>query len=173
MSMQKTGNASSIENAASKVPAVTLLFWILKIAATMLGETGGDAVTMSLGLGYLVGSLIFVALFAVMVLAQLSARAFHPWLYWATIVATTTRSAVTRHRRSCSPSWSHACSSFDKSRRRRPQPKTATGQTGGFCVSSTTLQFCGSAPDHDLGRERKRERGFRRRCTTNRSAINR
>lgn len=48
--MQKTGNASSIENAASKVPAVTLLFWILKIAATTLGETGGDAVTMSLGL---------------------------------------------------------------------------------------------------------------------------
>ena len=88
--MQKTGNASSIENAASKVPAVTLLFWILKIAATTLGETGGDAVTMSLGLGYLVGSLIFVALFAVMVLAQLSARVFHPWLYWATIVATTT-----------------------------------------------------------------------------------
>jgi len=63
----------------SKVPAVTLLFWILKIAATTLGETGGDAVTMSLGLGYLVGSWIFVALFAVMVLAQLSARAFHPW----------------------------------------------------------------------------------------------
>jgi uncharacterized membrane-anchored protein len=78
------------EIAASKVPAVTLLFWILKIAATTLGETGGDAVTMSLGLGYLVGSLIFVALFAVMVLAQISARAFHPWLYWATIVATTT-----------------------------------------------------------------------------------
>ena len=74
----------------SKVPAVTLLFWILKIAATTLGETGGDAVTMSMHLGYLVGSMIFTALFAVMVIAQISARAFHPWLYWATIVATTT-----------------------------------------------------------------------------------
>jgi uncharacterized membrane-anchored protein len=75
---------------ASKVPAVTALFWILKIAATTLGETGGDAVTMSLGLGYLVGSLIFTALFATMVIAQISARSFRPWLYWATIVATTT-----------------------------------------------------------------------------------
>lgn len=74
----------------SKVPAVTLLFWILKIAATTLGETGGDAVTMSMHLGYLVGSMIFTALFAVMVTAQISARTFHPWLYWATIIATTT-----------------------------------------------------------------------------------
>jgi uncharacterized membrane-anchored protein len=74
----------------SKVPAVTLLFWILKIAATTLGETGGDAVTMSMDLGYLVGSAIFTALFVVMVIAQISARAFQPWLYWATIVATTT-----------------------------------------------------------------------------------
>jgi uncharacterized membrane-anchored protein len=71
---------------SSKVPAVTLLFWILKITATTLGETGGDAVTMSMDLGYLVGSLIFAALFAVMVMAQISARAFHPWLYWATII---------------------------------------------------------------------------------------
>jgi uncharacterized membrane-anchored protein len=76
--------------ALSKVPAVTLLFWILKIAATTLGETGGDAVTMSMNLGYLMGSLIFAALFAVMVIAQVFARAFHPWLYWATIIATTT-----------------------------------------------------------------------------------
>lgn len=75
---------------SSKVPAVTLLFWILKIAATTLGETGGDAVTMSMHLGYLVGSMIFTALFAVMVTAQISARTFHPWLYWATIIATTT-----------------------------------------------------------------------------------
>jgi len=75
----------------SKVPAVTLLFWILKIAATTLGETGGDAVTMSMDLGYLVGSLIFTALFVVMVIAQISARAFHPWLSWAKIVATTTQ----------------------------------------------------------------------------------
>jgi uncharacterized membrane-anchored protein len=78
------------QTAIAKVPAVTTLFWVLKIAATTLGETGGDAVTMSLDLGYLVGSLIFTALFTVMVLAQIAARAFRPWLYWATIVATTT-----------------------------------------------------------------------------------
>jgi uncharacterized membrane-anchored protein len=78
------------QTALSKVPAVTLLFWIIKLAATTLGETGGDAVTMSMDLGYLVGSLIFAALFAVMVIAQISARGFHPWLYWATITATTT-----------------------------------------------------------------------------------
>jgi uncharacterized membrane-anchored protein len=83
-------NMQTPQNSLSKVPAVTVLFWILKVAATTLGETGGDAVTMSLDLGYLVGSLIFTALFAVMVIAQISARAFHPWLYWATIVATTT-----------------------------------------------------------------------------------
>jgi uncharacterized membrane-anchored protein len=75
---------------SSKVPAATLLFWILKIAATTLGETGGDAVTMSMNLGYLGGSMIFTALFAVIVTAQISARSFHPWLYWATIIATTT-----------------------------------------------------------------------------------
>jgi len=74
----------------SKVPAATLLFWVLKIAATTLGETGGDAVTMSLNWGYLAGSLIFTALFVVMVILQIKAIAFHPWLYWATIVATTT-----------------------------------------------------------------------------------
>jgi uncharacterized membrane-anchored protein len=78
------------QTTASKVPTVSLLFWILKIAATTLGETGGDAVTMSMHLGYLVGSFIFTALFAVMVMSQISARSFHPWLYWATIVATTT-----------------------------------------------------------------------------------
>ncbi len=75
---------------SSKVPAVTLLFWVLKVAATTLGETGGDAVTMSMDLGYLVGSMIFTAIFAVMVTAQILARAFQPWLYWATIIATTT-----------------------------------------------------------------------------------
>lgn len=74
----------------SKVPAVTLLFWIIKIAATTLGETGGDAVTMSLNLGYLVGSAIFAVIFILAVFAQVSASRFHPWLYWTTIVATTT-----------------------------------------------------------------------------------
>ncbi|MDB6076746.1 MAG: hypothetical protein JWO82_493 [Akkermansiaceae bacterium] len=78
------------EPSLSKVPEVCLTFWIIKIAATTLGETGGDAVSMSLNLGYLVGTGIFAALFLVAVLAQIQARKFHPFLYWATITATTT-----------------------------------------------------------------------------------
>jgi len=74
----------------SKVPEVTLIFWIIKIAATTLGETGGDAVSMSMDLGYLVGTAIFSAIFLVFVAAQIKANAFHPLLYWATIIATTT-----------------------------------------------------------------------------------
>jgi uncharacterized membrane-anchored protein len=74
----------------AKVPHVTLAFWIIKIAATTLGETGGDAVTMSMNLGYLVGTLIFAAIFVVFVIAQIAAKKFHPFLYWATIIATTT-----------------------------------------------------------------------------------
>lgn len=67
-----------------------MLFWLIKIAATTLGETGGDAVTMSLNLGYLVGTIIFTALFLIAVSAQIKAKRFHPFLYWATIIATTT-----------------------------------------------------------------------------------
>lgn len=74
----------------SKVPAVTLGFWVIKILATTLGETGGDAVTMSMNLGYLVGTLIFATIFVASVAAQMSARRFHPFLYWIVIVATTT-----------------------------------------------------------------------------------
>ena len=74
----------------SKVPEVTMIFWIIKILATTLGETGGDAVSMSMNLGYLVGTGIFAVLFLAAVFAQVSARAFHPFLYWATIIATTT-----------------------------------------------------------------------------------
>jgi uncharacterized membrane-anchored protein len=74
----------------AKVPAVTLGFWLVKVAATTLGETGGDWVTMSLNLGYLVGTAIFAALFIGLVFGQVSAHRFHPLLYWATIVATTT-----------------------------------------------------------------------------------
>lgn len=74
----------------TKVPEVTLYFWVIKILATTLGETGGDAVTMSMNLGYLVGTCIFAALFVVAVGAQIRARKFHPLLYWAVIVATTT-----------------------------------------------------------------------------------
>jgi uncharacterized membrane-anchored protein len=74
----------------SKVPQVTISFWIIKIAATTLGETGGDWVSMSLKLGYLVGSAIFAVVFIGLVSAQIKAESFHPFLYWATIVATTT-----------------------------------------------------------------------------------
>ncbi len=66
------------------------MFWIVKIAATTLGETGGDAVSMSMNLGYLVGTAIFSAVFLIAVAAQISVRRFHPFLYWATIIATTT-----------------------------------------------------------------------------------
>ncbi|WP_432239772.1 COG4705 family protein [Herbaspirillum robiniae] len=74
----------------AKVPEVTLLFWVIKIAATTLGETGGDAVSMSMNLGYLVGTAIFAVVFLVAVVAQVRAGKFHPLLYWTTIVATTT-----------------------------------------------------------------------------------
>lgn len=78
------------ENALSKVPAVTLGFWIIKVFATTLGETGGDAVTMTMGLGYLLGTAIFASILVLAVGAQIAARRFHPFLYWAVIVATTT-----------------------------------------------------------------------------------
>lgn len=75
---------------SSKVPAVTLGFWIIKILATTLGETGGDTVSMTLNLGYLVGTLIFLTILVVLVTLQIRAQRFHPLLYWATIVASTT-----------------------------------------------------------------------------------
>lgn len=74
----------------TKVPEVTLLFWIIKIAATTLGETGGDTVSMTLNWGYLVGTGIFLALLVALVIWQIVAKKFHPFLYWATIVASTT-----------------------------------------------------------------------------------
>ena len=74
----------------SKVPEVTLLFWVIKIAATTFGETAGDAVSMSLNLGYLIGTLIFAVIFAGAVVAQIAAREFRPFLYWTTIIASTT-----------------------------------------------------------------------------------
>jgi len=76
--------------AIAKVPAITLGFWIIKILATTLGETGGDAVTMSMNLGYLTGTAIFATLFIACVLMQIRASAFHPFVYWTTIVASTT-----------------------------------------------------------------------------------
>jgi uncharacterized membrane-anchored protein len=74
----------------SKVPEVTVLFWVIKIAATTLGETGGDAVSMSMGLGYLAATGIFSVLLVAAVGAQIAARRFNPYIYWFTIIATTT-----------------------------------------------------------------------------------
>jgi len=74
----------------TKVPAVTLGFWIIKILATTLGETGGDTVSMTMNLGYLVGTAIFAGALVVLVVAQTVAKKFHPFLYWATIIASTT-----------------------------------------------------------------------------------
>jgi uncharacterized membrane-anchored protein len=78
------------EGALSKVPAVTLGFWVIKILATTLGETGGDTVSMTMDLGYLIGSAIFLGIFIVLAAWQISANRFHPFLYWATIIASTT-----------------------------------------------------------------------------------
>jgi uncharacterized membrane-anchored protein len=103
MSQQPVVFGSTIDERKSKivakVPEITLLFWIIKILATTLGETGGDAVTMSWlgettpeakGTGYLIGTAIFGVIFVAAVLVQIKARKFHPFLYWFTIVATTT-----------------------------------------------------------------------------------
>ena len=81
---------TTTRQALAKVPEVTLIFWIIKIAATTLGETAGDAVSMSMNLGYLIGSIIFAIIFIAAVVAQIKAKQFHPFLYWTTIIATTT-----------------------------------------------------------------------------------
>lgn len=75
---------------ASKVPAVTLGFWIIKILATTLGETGGDTVSMTMNLGYLIGTAIFLTVLVLLVWWQIGATRFHPFLYWGTIIASTT-----------------------------------------------------------------------------------
>src|SRR5690242_9750958 len=78
------------ETRSSKVPEITIIFWLIKIAATTLGETGGDALSMAMQLGYALSTAIFFAFFIVAVSAQVAARSFHAFLYWAVIVATTT-----------------------------------------------------------------------------------
>ena len=77
------------ENDLSKVPEVTLVFWVIKIAATTLGETAGDAVSMTLNWGYALSSAMFIGIFVVAVAAQIAARSFHPFQYWAVIITTT------------------------------------------------------------------------------------
>lgn len=77
-------------SAISKVPEITFGFWVIKCLATTLGETGGDALSMQLGLGYGAASLVFLAIFGLSLMLQVGARRCHPWLYWTVVVATTT-----------------------------------------------------------------------------------
>jgi uncharacterized membrane-anchored protein len=90
MSQSTSTSADLAAQALSKVPAVTLGFWIIKILATTLGETGGDTVSMTMNLGYLVGTAIFLSALVVLVIAQIMTKKFNPLLYWATIIASTT-----------------------------------------------------------------------------------
>jgi uncharacterized membrane-anchored protein len=87
--MKKSTN-QIIQKGLSKVPEVTLAFWVIKILATTLGETGCDAVSMSMHLGYAIASVIFISIFVVAVATQITVKSFHPFLYWAVIIATTT-----------------------------------------------------------------------------------
>jgi uncharacterized membrane-anchored protein len=103
------------ELALSKVPEVTLASWAIKILATTLGETGGDAVTMSMNLGYAIGTVIFFGVFVLAAAAQIPAKSFHPGLYWTTIVATTTVGTTMAdfadRSESATPGAPHSCSS--------------------------------------------------------------
>jgi Repeat of Unknown Function (DUF347) len=85
------GNAKEkMPESSNKVPEITVAFWIIKIAATTLGETGGDSVTMTLNWGYLAGTALFLAALVLLVSSQIMAKKFHTFLYWATIIASTT-----------------------------------------------------------------------------------
>jgi len=86
---------SDWDNVLSKVPAVTIAFWVVKILATTLGETGGDALSMTLNLGYAISTLIFLGFFLVTVTAQVGSKHYHPVFYWAVVVATTTVGTTT------------------------------------------------------------------------------
>jgi len=87
---KRTHVNKATEEALTKVPEVTLVFWIIKILATTLGETGGDALSMSMHLGYLDSTIIFAVIFFSAVAIQIRAKQFHPMIYWVTIIATTT-----------------------------------------------------------------------------------
>jgi uncharacterized membrane-anchored protein len=89
-SSSPSDHESDMRAILSKVPAVTLTFWIIKILATTLGETGGDTVSMTMNLGYLIGTAIFLTALIVLAGLQIAAKKFHPFLYWATIIASTT-----------------------------------------------------------------------------------
>jgi uncharacterized membrane-anchored protein len=92
LSDNSSGSASRI---LSKVPEATLIFWVVKILATTVGETGGDALSMTLNLGYAVSTLIFLAFFVVTLGAQIATKRYHPLYYWAVVVATTTVGTTT------------------------------------------------------------------------------
>lgn len=87
--------ADDMSDALSKVPPVTLAFWVVKILATTLGETGGDALSMTLNLGYSVSTIIFLAFFIVTLVAQVASKHYHPIFYWAVVVGTTTVGTTT------------------------------------------------------------------------------
>ena len=93
--MKSSNSNTTAQELLNKVPQVTIAFWIVKIFATTLGETGGDALSMQLKLGYAVSSLIFLGFFAITLTAQLKARRYHPAFYWAVVVATTTVGTTT------------------------------------------------------------------------------
>jgi len=87
---QSPSTPAKEDRGGSKIPEITLAFWIMKICATTLGETGGDLLSMTLNVGYAVSSLILISIFAVTLASQLIAKKFHPWLYWAVILSTST-----------------------------------------------------------------------------------
>jgi uncharacterized membrane-anchored protein len=93
--LQHDGRSDSGAEILSKVPRVTLAFWIIKILATTVGETGGDALSMTLNLGYAVSTLIFLGFFCVTLAAQITSKRYHPVFYWAVVVATTTVGTTT------------------------------------------------------------------------------
>ncbi len=93
--MTEPSKPNLVHEALSKAPQATLMFWVVKICATTVGETGGDAVSMTLKLGYLTATLIFLGFFAVTLVAQVGARRYHPLIYWLVVVATTTVGTTT------------------------------------------------------------------------------
>lgn len=93
--MQSNDTRSQVQRGLSKVPEVTLAFWVVKTCATTLGETGGDAVSMTLNLGYAIGSLIFLGFFLVTAGLQVTSKGYHPIIYWLVVVATTTVGTTT------------------------------------------------------------------------------
>ncbi len=82
--------SSLIDRALNKLPHITLVFWIMKIAATTLGETAGDLLAQTLGVGYATSTIILMSVFLIVLIAQLMAKRHHPWLYWFVILATST-----------------------------------------------------------------------------------